>query len=194
MRALQKRIQFDSQFLCFGCLLPGKVLLFAQIRFQVVEFIAPIFPIMNQLPIPFSDDGTRITALVSVMRIMPKQGPFGYGFPIQKRNQTDAIDVLKGFQWQTGQLEDGRIKVRTGNRDSTLLSPEVHPRNCTTSTQAIGDDFVQQNAALVLKVPSCIVPDEFNYLINPHHVAMQGVRVCKTLAMGIDGRLSRKSE
>jgi len=64
----------------------------------------------------------------------------------------------------------------------------------TTSTQAIGDDFVLQNAALILKVPSCIVPDEFNYLINPNHVAMQGVRVCKTLAMGFDGRLARKSE
>ncbi len=64
----------------------------------------------------------------------------------------------------------------------------------TTNTQAIGDDFVLQNAALILKVPSCIVPDEFNYLINPHHVEMQRVRVCKTLAMGFDGRLSRKSE
>lgn len=64
----------------------------------------------------------------------------------------------------------------------------------TTSTQAIGDDFVLQNAALILKVPSCIVPDEFNYLINPHHVEMQRVRVCKALAMGFDGRLARKSE
>jgi len=64
----------------------------------------------------------------------------------------------------------------------------------TTSTQAIGDDFVLQNAALILKVPSGIVPDEFNYLINPHHAEMQGVRVCKALAMGFDGRLARKSK
>ena len=37
-------------------------------------------------------------------------------------------------------------------------------------TQYIGDDFVIQNNAAVLKVPSSIVPPEYNYLINPHQV------------------------
>lgn len=64
----------------------------------------------------------------------------------------------------------------------------------TSSTQAIGDDFVFQNTALLLRVPSCLVPDEFNFLINPHHVEMQGVQVCKTLAMVFDGRLSKKNK
>jgi len=59
----------------------------------------------------------------------------------------------------------------------------------TSSTQAIGDDFVQKNAALLLRVPSCLVPDEFNYLINPHHADIQRVQVCKTVAMGLDSRL-----
>lgn len=36
-------------------------------------------------------------------------------------------------------------------------------------TQYIGDDFVKDNDAAVLKVPSCIVPPEYNYLINPNH-------------------------
>lgn len=36
-------------------------------------------------------------------------------------------------------------------------------------TQFIGDDFVKENTAAVLKVPSAIVPPEFNYLINPNH-------------------------
>ena len=66
---------------------------------------------------------------------------------------------------------------------------ELPPSN---STQDIGDDFVLQNAALVLKVPSCLVPDEFNYLLNPHHDAMREVRVCKTLEMSFDGRLGVK--
>ena len=33
-------------------------------------------------------------------------------------------------------------------------------------TQIIGDDFVLNNEAAVLKVPSCIVHQEYNYLIN----------------------------
>ena len=36
-------------------------------------------------------------------------------------------------------------------------------------TQYIGDDFVRERSAAVLKVPSCIVQEEFNYLINPNH-------------------------
>src|SRR5690606_7337917 len=36
-------------------------------------------------------------------------------------------------------------------------------------TQYIGDDFVRHNEVAVLKVPSSIVPPEYNYLINPHH-------------------------
>ncbi len=36
-------------------------------------------------------------------------------------------------------------------------------------TQFIGDDFVKEKSAAVLKVPSSIVQQEFNYLINPNH-------------------------
>lgn len=65
-----------------------------------------------------------------------------------------------------------------------------HPPS--NSTQVVGDDFVLQNAALVLKVPSCIVPDEFNYLINPNYEGMRGVTVTKTRVLWFDGRLSGK--
>lgn len=37
------------------------------------------------------------------------------------------------------------------------------------STKSIGNKWVQSYSSLVLKVPSCIVPREFNYLINPLH-------------------------
>lgn len=37
------------------------------------------------------------------------------------------------------------------------------------STQKIGDQFIKQNKFPVLKVPSAVVPGDFNYLINPAH-------------------------
>ena len=33
----------------------------------------------------------------------------------------------------------------------------------------MGDDFIEVGDALVLRVPSVIIPDEYNYLVNPSH-------------------------
>ena len=38
-----------------------------------------------------------------------------------------------------------------------------------TSLQVIGDDWISRQSSVVLRVPSAVVPDENNYLINPIH-------------------------
>lgn len=63
--------------------------------------------------------------------------------------------------------------------------PQIH-------TQIIGDEFVRNNQAAVLKVPSSIVPDEFNYLINPLHPDIAKIKVVKSERMRFDGRLGGK--
>ena len=60
------------------------------------------------------------------------------------------------------------------------------------TTQAIGDDFVNYNEAAVLKVPSSIVPQEFNYLINPNHSDASKIKIINTTEMGFDLRLRKK--
>jgi RES domain-containing protein len=60
----------------------------------------------------------------------------------------------------------------------------------TTTTQTIGDDFVAQNEAAVLKVPSSIVPQEFNFLINPSHIDANKIKVVRKTRMSFDTRLS----
>ena len=59
------------------------------------------------------------------------------------------------------------------------------------TTQTIGDDFVNYNEAAVLKVPSSIVPQEFNYLINPNHQDASKIKVLSTSKMIFDSRLSK---
>jgi len=59
-------------------------------------------------------------------------------------------------------------------------------------TQYIGDDFIKQNKAAVLKVPSSIVPDEYNYLINPNHPDSKKIRVLSTQRLVFDGRFKQK--
>lgn len=55
-------------------------------------------------------------------------------------------------------------------------------------TQFIGDDFVTSNEAAVLKVPSSIVPPEFNYLINPNHPDSKRITVVATEPLKFDKR------
>lgn len=59
-------------------------------------------------------------------------------------------------------------------------------------TQFIGDDFVSQKNAAVLKVPSAIVPAEFNYLINPNHADARKIKVISTQKLQFDNRLMQK--
>ena len=59
------------------------------------------------------------------------------------------------------------------------------------STQTIGDDFVKLMDAAVLKVPSAIIPQEYNYLINPHHPAAAKIKVIKTTQLDFDSRFGR---
>ncbi|MEX0813282.1 MAG: RES family NAD+ phosphorylase [Chitinophagales bacterium] len=58
-------------------------------------------------------------------------------------------------------------------------------------TQIIGDDFVRKNQAAILKVPSSIVPQEYNYLINPLHPDSKKVRLIGKIPMKFDKRLKK---
>lgn len=66
----------------------------------------------------------------------------------------------------------------------------------TLETQYIGDDFVKEKYAAVLKVPSSIVQQEFNYLINPNHPDTKKISVISFTPFKFDSRiqLPKKSE
>ena len=72
------------------------------------------------------------------------------------------------------------------------LPEEWDSKPPTIITQTIGDGFVLQNESAVLKVPSSIVPFEFNYLINPSHPDMKKIKVINETSMNFDMRLKSK--
>jgi RES domain-containing protein len=53
----------------------------------------------------------------------------------------------------------------------------------------IGNAFLKENKHLLLKVPSALVPEEFNYLMNPLHTKASAVKVIKTAPFNFDERL-----
>lgn len=61
-------------------------------------------------------------------------------------------------------------------------------------TQFIGDEFVNSNEFAILKVPSSIVPPEYNYLINPRHRYISKIKVVSKEVMKFDERVKLKSK
>ena len=56
-------------------------------------------------------------------------------------------------------------------------------------TQQLGDAFVQDNKFLVLKVPSAVVPGDFNFLLNPAHSDFKKVKISASEPFEFDERL-----
>ena len=54
---------------------------------------------------------------------------------------------------------------------------------------AAGDSFLTRGASLILLVPSIVVPQEHNAIINARHPAMDGVRVVTNEPFRFDPRL-----
>ena len=57
------------------------------------------------------------------------------------------------------------------------------------STQVIGDSFVSEQKFLVLKVPSVVVPGEFNFLLNPNHKDFDRVKIVSIEPFNFDERM-----
>jgi len=76
--------------------------------------------------------------------------------------------------------------------DSKDLPTDWDAKPPSVFTQSIGDEFRAGNEAAVLKVPSSIVPQEYNYLINPAHPESKRIKVTDTTSMTLDTRIKVK--
>ena len=56
-------------------------------------------------------------------------------------------------------------------------------------TRFIGDEFILQNNAPLLKVPSAIIKDEHNFLVNPLHADFKKIKIQKSISFWPDKRL-----
>ncbi|MCI0435937.1 MAG: RES family NAD+ phosphorylase [Gemmatimonadetes bacterium] len=66
---------------------------------------------------------------------------------------------------------------------------ETPPR---AACQRIGNDWVADGKALLLRLPSVLVPEESNVLVNPAHPRAREVRVARTRPFVYDTRLLKR--
>ena len=74
------------------------------------------------------------------------------------------------------------------------LSKEDLPVNWSSfphvlDTQQIGDAFVAERKNGVLKIPSAVVPGDFNFLINPQHPDFSAIQIVGQEDFPFDSRL-----
>ncbi|MEQ9402084.1 MAG: RES family NAD+ phosphorylase [Cyclobacteriaceae bacterium] len=79
-----------------------------------------------------------------------------------------------------------------------LAEPEKLPKNWnhypfTSEAVLIGNEFIKKNG-LCLKVPSAIIPSEYNYLLNPSHEDFLKIRTVDARPLILDKRLIKPIE
>ena len=88
-----------------------------------------------------------------------------------------------------------KILVTFDSSQVTTLSRNTLPKDWnrlppSESTQKIGYKWISRSKFAVLKVPSTIIMEEYNYLINPNHPYFAGMKIGKSQRFKFDPRLA----
>jgi RES domain-containing protein len=96
---------------------------------------------------------------------------------------TDGIPIPKGMILLTFEVPNKHIQ----SLDNPPLNwNETPPKGAAKS---VGDEFTKSNNILGLKVPSAIIPEEYNVLVNPLNIHMDKVELVSQREYAFDGRL-----
>ena len=100
----------------------------------------------------------------------------------------DSPEVLKKYLLFGVQVDEALISP---------VDPSRLPKNwkadpVPAEAQAVGDAWVRSGESAVLSVPSALVPDESNFLLNPVHPEFVKLKIRKPVAFQFDPRFAVK--
>jgi len=98
----------------------------------------------------------------------------------------DSPEVLKKYLLFGVQVDEALISP---------VDPSRLPKNwkadpVPVEVQAVGDAWVRGSESAVLSVPSALVPDESNFLLNPLHPDFPKLKIRKPVAFQFDPRFA----
>ena len=82
------------------------------------------------------------------------------------------------------------LKLVTSLEEADLPA-DWNSRPASSSTKKIGDQWVASKESVILKVPSIVVPEEYNYLVNPLHPDFKKISIGSSVAYFLDPRLKK---
>lgn len=118
------------------------------------------------------------------------------GVPVVYTSGTLSLALVEVLVHLGSKVLPAYSAVRVDFDDSlvTAVEPKDLPANwkdnpAPPETRGIGDAWVADRRSAVLRVPSVVVPVEFNYLLNPNHPDFRRVRVGTPIPFPFDLRL-----
>lgn len=84
------------------------------------------------------------------------------------------------------QIDDNTRKVKIQLKDLPEDWKEFYQMPLT---QAIGENWISENKTAIMEIPSSIVEEEVNYLINPKHPDFKLIKLIKTDPFKFDKRI-----
>ncbi|MDO3641650.1 MAG: RES family NAD+ phosphorylase [Mucilaginibacter sp.] len=119
------------------------------------------------------------------------------GKPVVYLASSSSLAVLEVLvHLQPLLIPDGYCRMEMKVPDDKILSVktdelpdnwrDISPPQTLTR---FGDRFIKEGKYLLLKVPSSIVPSEYNYLLNPAHPEMNKVKLLTREPFDFDSRL-----
>lgn len=105
-----------------------------------------------------------------------------------------ALEVLVGLDEKERLLEIPWVCIPAvvnieSIEKAAKVPPEWRKYPHVAATQAFGAEWVQARRSVALRVPSAVIPGEFNYLLNPAHPQFARVKIGKPEPFSFDPRL-----
>ena len=122
------------------------------------------------------------------------------GVPMIYTAETQALAALEMLvHLDTPVLLDQYVLIEVEMESSLVLNLDLKewPRDWRESPpparlREIGDAWIEAGKSVALRVPSALVPDESNFLLNPRHGDFSQVRIGKPVPFRYDSRLVKK--
>ena len=106
-----------------------------------------------------------------------------------------ALETFVHLTAADARIAFAAIEVRVpDDLEIAFLAPDALPENWREEpppeqTKALGTEWARRAQTLLLRVPSAIVPNEWNYLLNPAHAAVGRIELRPPTPFGFDERM-----
>lgn len=117
------------------------------------------------------------------------------GFPVIYTSTTISLSLLELIIHSTSYEEiQSNFLMKINIPDSfaaslTHLSLKPDWKDDPDYSRYIGNSFLKSKKSLLMKVPSAIIPEEYNVLINPLHADSRKIKIITSSLFQFDNRL-----